>query len=437
MANEFKIKTGLLLGPSPTQPVVSVQNASTSIVSDASSILVTGKAIYDYVNAKTGSSTLAGLSDVAITNLSTNQFLRYNYTTSKWENVSPVEASLYFWPLSTALLRESSIGTGFNWNAGMLNVSTGTTVYAGLGIKDVSGTFNLKITETTAVGNEIPVKIPTGGNDALYIDSINIIQDNNVAGGGVFNGGGHFHLKYVPNQSLVIDVSDIIASGFATNASIGLAGFATNSSVNLALGAYATNASIGLAGFATNASVNIALGKFIRSASTGFGLYWNGGMLDVSVTGSGTGLSTIEVSSNYTALSNYIILANSSYNAFNITLPLSPVNGDIVAVVDVMKSSSTNNINILRNGHLINKLSENFTIDVNGGGVQLIYHSLDNNFAIQNLETLVGYINSSTAGGGGVSQAYVDGSFAYRDASINLLFLQIGDISTALGAILG
>jgi len=427
MAGEFRIKTGLLLGPSPTQPVISIQNASTSIVSDASSIIVTGKAIYDYVNAKTGSSTLAGLNDVNITDLSTNQFLRYDYATGKWKNVSPVEASLYFWPLSTALLREASIGTGFSWNVGLLNVSTGTTVYAGLGIQDNAGTFNVKISNMSAVGNELPVKIPTGGNDALYIDSIDIVKDSNVAYGGAFTSGNHFHLKYVPNQSLVVDASDIIASGFTTNAS-----------VNTALGAYATNVSIGLAGFATNASVNTALGKFIRSASTGFGLYWNAGLLDVSVTGSGTGLSTIEVSSNYTALSNYIILANSSYNTFDITLPASPVNGDIVAVVDVMKSSSTNNINILRNGHLINKLSENFTIDVNGGGVQLIYHSLDNNFAIQNLETLVGYISSSTGSSvAGVSQAYVDGSFAYRDASINLLFLQMGDISTALGAILG
>lgn len=51
MANEFKIKTGLILGPTAsTQPVVSVKNTSTSIVSDASSILVTGKAIYDYLN---------------------------------------------------------------------------------------------------------------------------------------------------------------------------------------------------------------------------------------------------------------------------------------------------------------------------------------------------------------------------------------------------
>ncbi len=51
MAGEFKIKTGLLLGPSPTQPVISIKDTSISITADASSLLVTGKAIYDFHSA--------------------------------------------------------------------------------------------------------------------------------------------------------------------------------------------------------------------------------------------------------------------------------------------------------------------------------------------------------------------------------------------------
>lgn len=51
MAGEFKIKTGLLLGPQPTQPVISIQDTSSSITTDASSILVTAKAIYDFHTA--------------------------------------------------------------------------------------------------------------------------------------------------------------------------------------------------------------------------------------------------------------------------------------------------------------------------------------------------------------------------------------------------
>ena len=52
MAGEFKIKTGLLLGvPSTSQPVNSIKDTSISITADASSILVTGKAVYDYIAA--------------------------------------------------------------------------------------------------------------------------------------------------------------------------------------------------------------------------------------------------------------------------------------------------------------------------------------------------------------------------------------------------
>ena len=49
MANEFKIKTGLLIGPSVgSQPVTLIKDTSISITADASSILVTGKAVYDF-----------------------------------------------------------------------------------------------------------------------------------------------------------------------------------------------------------------------------------------------------------------------------------------------------------------------------------------------------------------------------------------------------
>jgi len=78
------------------------------------------------VSIATGVSSLASLSDVSITDISSNQFLQYDFEISKWKNVSAIDVSLYFWELSTALLREASIGTGLTWNAGMLDVSAST-----------------------------------------------------------------------------------------------------------------------------------------------------------------------------------------------------------------------------------------------------------------------------------------------------------------------
>ncbi len=174
MANEFKIKNALLIeGSTNSYPVIAIRNASTEITSDASSLLSTNKAIYDYItpiidknnsqdasiiridaslndviegdsiyvkNASlgtdffysegylevsigTGASYLSSLLDVSITDISNNQFLKYNIDISKWENVSSLEASLYFWELSIALLKESSLGSGFAWNGTLLDVS--------------------------------------------------------------------------------------------------------------------------------------------------------------------------------------------------------------------------------------------------------------------------------------------------------------------------
>ena len=93
MAGEFKIKTGLLLGAPTTQPVTSIKDTSISITSDASSLLVTGKAIFDYVSAN---SLLDGLTDVSIVDASDNDFLQWDATNSVWANVSPLEASTLF-----------------------------------------------------------------------------------------------------------------------------------------------------------------------------------------------------------------------------------------------------------------------------------------------------------------------------------------------------
>jgi len=56
MANEFKIKTGLLIGASTNAAVSAIKDTSISITSDASSLLVTGKAIYDFHTANVPSS---------------------------------------------------------------------------------------------------------------------------------------------------------------------------------------------------------------------------------------------------------------------------------------------------------------------------------------------------------------------------------------------
>jgi Ran-binding protein 9/10 len=84
-----------------------------------------------------------------------------------------------------------------------------------------------------------------------------------------------------------------------------------------------------------------------------------------------------DVSSNYTALNDDRIAANTSGGAFTITLPGSPSFGTNIAVVDKFKTwdQSGKNLTIARNGQTIEGLAENLVCDVVGDMViSLIYN---------------------------------------------------------------
>ena len=141
MAGEFRVKTGLLIGPSPSQPVVSIQNASTSIVSDASSILVTGQAIYDYIRpyATNASIGLAGFAQNASFNLyATNASVGLAiapYATNASVNlqINQLDASIININASlnntidglNVFVLDTSLGITFYWSGGYLEASTG------------------------------------------------------------------------------------------------------------------------------------------------------------------------------------------------------------------------------------------------------------------------------------------------------------------------
>lgn len=100
MAGEFKIKTGLLLGAAPTQSVTSIKDTSISITTDASSILVTGKAIYDFVESELSGisveTSIGGLTDTSLNDPSVGDLLVYDGTV--WYNRPD------FWALDNSTL---------------------------------------------------------------------------------------------------------------------------------------------------------------------------------------------------------------------------------------------------------------------------------------------------------------------------------------------
>lgn len=94
------------------------------------------------------------------------------------------------------------------------------------------------------------------------------------------------------------------------------------------------------------------------------------------ITTTGTAAATFrEVSTNYSALVNDRILANTSGGAITITLPASGtlLVNDTIQIIDIGATSATNNITVARNGAKIQNVSDDLTIDTNGAIVTLIY----------------------------------------------------------------
>lgn len=56
-----------------------------------------------------------------------------------------------------------------------------------------------------------------------------------------------------------------------------------------------------------------------------------------------------------------------------LTLPITPVVGSFIQIVDLAGTSATTNFTVARNGQLINGLAENLIFNVNGGHVFLVY----------------------------------------------------------------
>ena len=159
MANEFKIKTGLILGPSASsQPVVSIKNSSTSIVYDASSILVTGQAIFDYVSTYM----------LSITNASDNRVL-----TSTGGKGMNAEANLTY--DGSTLTINGSTGTvlDVNGNAGDLFTVTDTLTGVIFQVGDISGIPIFQVNSNGAIylNGTTQAGLTTGTTPVLSIDA--------------------------------------------------------------------------------------------------------------------------------------------------------------------------------------------------------------------------------------------------------------------------
>lgn len=110
---------------------------------------------------------------------------------------------------------------------------------------------------------------------------------------------------------------------------------------------------------------------------------------------------TISVA-GYTASSGDLIYADTSGGSFAITMPLAPVKGDRIGVIDITLGGSfqSNPLDLTPNGDLIDGVNDTFRLDVNKLYVELVYDDTNSNWVVG--ENPLGGSASSTGGGGGV-----------------------------------
>ena len=77
--------------------------------------------------------------------------------------------------------------------------------------------------------------------------------------------------------------------------------------------------------------------------------------------------------SGFTAVSGNGYFCNTTSAAFTVTLPSSPSAGDVVAIADYANTFDTNNVTIARNGSNIQGEAEDFTAQIEGLSITLIY----------------------------------------------------------------
>ena len=93
--------------------------------------------------------------------------------------------------------------------------------------------------------------------------------------------------------------------------------------------------------------------------------------------------TTTKTANGYVASANDLVRCNTSGGAFSVTLPLSPVDGDVVGFFDTNSTFATYNLTILPNGKTIEGDSSSMILDVNGTYMSLTYVSATTNWRIQ------------------------------------------------------
>jgi putative membrane protein/RND superfamily putative drug exporter len=110
---------------------------------------------------------------------------------------------------------------------------------------------------------------------------------------------------------------------------------------------------------------------------------------------SASGLVTTSIkTSNYTASSNELVRCNTAAGSFSVTFPSNPIDGDIVAILDLGETFRSNNLILLPNTEYIEYDMSPYILDLDGAYASFIYNEVTTNWKL--LESPVTLIDAIT-----------------------------------------
>lgn len=95
------------------------------------------------------------------------------------------------------------------------------------------------------------------------------------------------------------------------------------------------------------------------------------------------GYPNVTVSTTQTMGSNHSYFVNTSGGAITLTLPLTPRQGDRIAIFDIAGTFGTNNLTIGNNGHRIQRQLDTMTVSTNGASFALIYYDVTRGWLLE------------------------------------------------------
>jgi hypothetical protein len=346
MANEFKVKNGLQINS--TQPVIGIVNSS-SFTNDSSN-LATINAIKNYAESNY---TVKSIFDVSIISVSEGDLLVY--TSGKWKNTAPINASDYFYDKTYIDASLTRITNRLNTT----DVSLSTLLARHNATESSLG--NLSQTKFDASISGLTTRVGSVEGSLGNLTSVKF------------------------DASLVNTYTRINASDNAIWVKLGN----VDTSLNLMKSKVDADTSLNLMKSTVDADASLRLMATRITRDTCDNAIW-------------VKLGNVDTSLN---------------------LMKSKVDAD--TSLNLMKSKVDSDTSL-------NLFTSRVTFDAS---LVKIYSSVVKEASLgTDFFWAAGLLEVSVAGGSGVSQAYVDGSLASRDASINEIWLNSVDVSTTFAA---